>query len=426
MRKGRSQRKTRGSLPPLSMRPRAALSDQGAGPQVVSGVTPTRSDEPAAGESLAETRGDDTRAAARSKAPPATLEVLPEPLLELVEPARLELVDGDSGDDAPSVSAEPARAEPEAPRSSREPERAASSTSRATSRASAPHASVLTTPGEMSIPPMGDLSVEPVAEQFFSEGDLSARTAVDDDEEWDALANKAVRKSLPEVVQRRARFSKYVRWAVGGAAIVCVAAFGRTLIAPVATSHATNALAAPARAREVSPSAKGATLAAAPVAMPAAATAATAEPATAAAAEPATAAAAEPATAAAAEPATAAAAEPATAAAAEPAPVAAEIAPAAVDAPKVDAPKAEAPADGKTALQEKVDARRALERGKTADAIAAGERSVALDATDGEAWLLLGAAYQEKGQMSEARRAYASCLKEGKRGPLGECRAMLR
>jgi Flp pilus assembly protein TadD len=400
MRKGRSQRKTRGSLPPLSMRPRAALSDQGAGPQVVTGVTPTRSDEPASLESLAEARGDETRPAARTKAPPAKLEPLPEPRLELVEPARLELaeparlelVDGDGGDDAP-----------------------------------APHATALPTPGEMSIPPMGDLAVEPVAEQFFSEGDLSASTR-SDDEEWDALANKAVRKSLPEVVQRRARFAKYVRWAVGGAAIVCVAALGRTLIAPVATSHATNALAAPAH--EASPAEKGATPAAAPLPEPAAPPATVADPSPPAAAAAAVADPAPPGVAAAiVEPASA---EPATPAveAVKPAveaPVAAELAaPPTVEAPKVDVPKAEASADGKTALQEKVAARRALERGKTADAIAAGERSVALDATDGEAWLLLGAAYQEKGQMSEARRAYASCLKEGKRGPLGECRAMLR
>ena len=51
---------------------------------------------------------------------------------------------------------------------------------------------------------------------------------------------------------------------------------------------------------------------------------------------------------------------------------------------------------------------------------------MALDPTDGEAWLLLGAAYQEKGLNAEARRAFTSCLKEGKRGPMGECRAMLR
>ena len=108
------------------------------------------------------------------------------------------------------------------------------------------------------------------------------------------------------------------------------------------------------------------------------------------------------------------------------------VAPESVQAPKVDVPAAVAPAEApkaatgdKTAPQEKVDARRNLERGKLVEAIEAGERSVALDPQDGEAWLLLGAAYQEKGKNAEARRCYKACLSEGKRGPLGECRAML-
>ena len=71
-------------------------------------------------------------------------------------------------------------------------------------------------------------------------------------------------------------------------------------------------------------------------------------------------------------------------------------------------------------------ARQALESGRTGVAIEAGERSVALDPTDGETWLLLGAAYQEKGRAADARKAFTSCIKEGKKGPIGECRAMLR
>jgi hypothetical protein len=80
--------------------------------------------------------------------------------------------------------------------------------------------------------------------------------------------------------------------------------------------------------------------------------------------------------------------------------------------------------DPKAAAKEKNDCRAALERGKVADAIEAGERSVALDATDGEAWLILGAAYQEKGDMKNARRSYRACLEQGKRGPKDECAAM--
>lgn len=108
------------------------------------------------------------------------------------------------------------------------------------------------------------------------------------------------------------------------------------------------------------------------------------------------------------------------------------------EAPKAPeaAPEAAKPAESakpadpatptKTALEEKKDCQRALDRGKAKDAIAAGERSVALDPTDGEAWLLLGAAYQESGKGGEARRCYTACIKEGKRGPKGECAAMLR
>ena len=88
-------------------------------------------------------------------------------------------------------------------------------------------------------------------------------------------------------------------------------------------------------------------------------------------------------------------------------------------APATDAPT-------KSALQEKKDASKLLERGKVKDAIAAGERSVALDPTDGEAWLVLGAAYQQIGKNADARRCFTSCTKEAKRGPISECREMLQ
>ncbi len=55
-----------------------------------------------------------------------------------------------------------------------------------------------------------------------------------------------------------------------------------------------------------------------------------------------------------------------------------------------------------------------------------GEAAVALDPEDGESWLILGAAYQEKGDPKKAREAFTSCIKLGKRGPKGECGAMLR
>jgi hypothetical protein len=47
----------------------------------------------------------------------------------------------------------------------------------------------------------------------------------------------------------------------------------------------------------------------------------------------------------------------------------------------------------------------ALEHGNWNAAITAAERSVRLDATDGEAWLILGGAYQERGSDRAARHA---------------------
>ena len=71
-------------------------------------------------------------------------------------------------------------------------------------------------------------------------------------------------------------------------------------------------------------------------------------------------------------------------------------------------------------------ARTELSRGHARQSIEAGERSVALDPTDGEAWLVLGAAYQSKGAVADARRCFKACVSQAKRGPRGECSAMLR
>jgi hypothetical protein len=84
-----------------------------------------------------------------------------------------------------------------------------------------------------------------------------------------------------------------------------------------------------------------------------------------------------------------------------------------------------APASTKTETQERDDARRLLERGKAKDAAEAAARAAALDPTDGDAWLLLGAADMEIGKSAEARDAFTQCVKQGKRGEVGECRSML-
>jgi len=104
-------------------------------------------------------------------------------------------------------------------------------------------------------------------------------------------------------------------------------------------------------------------------------------------------------------------------------------APTAVSVPPARAPQPPAPqavTAAPQAVTEKSTSQAALERGKIAASIAAGERSVALDPTDGEAWLVLGAAYQAQGNANEARRCYSACIQKGNRGPRRECAAMLR
>jgi tetratricopeptide (TPR) repeat protein len=76
------------------------------------------------------------------------------------------------------------------------------------------------------------------------------------------------------------------------------------------------------------------------------------------------------------------------------------------------------------AAKEREASRFALERGDLGTAVAAGERSVALDPSDGEAWLVLGAAYQARGELAQAKRCYRLCVEQGTRGPKAECRAM--
>ena len=117
------------------------------------------------------------------------------------------------------------------------------------------------------------------------------------------------------------------------------------------------------------------------------------------------------------------------AAAAPPAaePVAAPVVPAIPAPPPVAAVAEVVPAaPTKSGNEEKEDARRSLERGRVQDAIDSAGRSTALDPTDADAWLLLGAAYMEKGKASDARTAFTSCAKEATKGPLRECQSMLR
>jgi tetratricopeptide (TPR) repeat protein len=78
------------------------------------------------------------------------------------------------------------------------------------------------------------------------------------------------------------------------------------------------------------------------------------------------------------------------------------------------------------ATQAKQAAERFLEKGATAQAIEQGERAVALDPADAEAWLILGAGYDQRGAYARARRCFATCSRVATRGPRRECAALLR
>jgi hypothetical protein len=242
-------------------------------------------------------------------------------------------------------------------------------------------------PPEPEIPhtvPRDDSSYPPVdLDNHFFDGHRHSRPSDPplDAEERDP---RMALKLTPEVARRRADLSRYVKFAVAAASALCLAALVKVAVAHNSADSGTS---------------RPATLAAAaapPVQEPAKSVVLPAE----------TQVAALPATPPPAETVAAAATAPAEGASAAPAPT---------EAPELD-PKA--------ALKEKNTARSLLERGKNADAIEAGEKSVALDPTDSEAWLILGAAYQEKGDMKNARRSYKACLEQGKRGPKYECAAM--
>jgi hypothetical protein len=116
-------------------------------------------------------------------------------------------------------------------------------------------------------------------------------------------------------------------------------------------------------------------------------------------------------------------------AAAGAAPDAAGDANAASDAAQAVAPAADLDGGGDASVDAKAlkkACQRALDGGKTQEAISKCEASTAADPTDGEAWLLLGASYDQVGRKADARAAYQSCVQKGKRGPTGECAALLR
>lgn len=247
-------------------------------------------------------------------------------------------------------------------------------------------------PDEISIPPIGDLHED----QFFSDGERVVHAVLSQEEEWDLSKVKSQRKAAPEVVERRHRFTRWVRWAVAGAAVLCLAATVRTVAtkpAPVSVPKAAAAQVVKVEAPKAEAPKAEAPKAEAPKAE--AVTPGTAP-------------------------------EAQTAAPAKAEEPKAEPAADKVEA-KADAPKAAPTEDDlKAAVTQKRAAQNALERSKLDDAIAAGEKAVELNPADGESWLILGASYQQKGKLPEARKAFKACTEQGKKGPIGECRAMLR
>jgi hypothetical protein len=244
-------------------------------------------------------------------------------------------------------------------------------------------------------------SFPPVAE-FGLRGLDRELDVFDDSDDPRALERHRALMS-PDAKKRRARFAKYVAGAVGASLVLCAAAVVKTSLGPgsgessSSVGFASPPPASPARAGSPVPE-----VAALNPASPASEGTAVAPP-----AEPAS-----PPT-----PAPSASAATAVDPAPTPAPSAVEGA-----APAASSAGAAPVAGGGT--KEREASRFALERGDLGAAIAAGERSVALDSTDGEAWLVLGAAYQARGDLTQAKRCYRACVSQGRRGPKAECRAM--
>ncbi len=223
---------------------------------------------------------------------------------------------------------------------------------------------------EGSVPPMGDLDA-----RFFE-------MASDPFESADPASRRPLRQFQGPAAQRRERFVRFVAGAVALSAILCAAALVKRAV--VATEGgAEDQTGAPRHAFAVAAGVAPVALRVAPVAP--VAPNATGLP-----------------------------------IAAAPAVVTSPPAPVQPAAPPVVEP---GPA---SALEERGASRDALEHRKFALSIEAGERSVALDPTDAEAWLVLGAAYQERGQLGEARRCYKTCLVKATWGPRTECRELLR
>jgi hypothetical protein len=257
--------------------------------------------------------------------------------------------------------------------------------------------------------PREDTSYPPVdlESPFFADHAHDAHAHDHDSEDRDP---RMVLKRAPQTAQRRARFQQYVKLAVGAASALCLAALVKAAVAHNNVDEPPRKAAATVIAPPPPPPQPVTTaLAKAPSTddVPPPPTVTTEAPAPESATAP-----------------TPSAPQPSASAEAQPAPQASAAPEAPATQPAADTASESAPTtepDPKAAAKEKHASQLALERGKVADAIEAGARSVALDPSDAEAWLILGAAYQQKGDLVKARQTFHACLEQGKRGPKWEC-----
>ena len=219
----------------------------------------------------------------------------------------------------------------------------------------------------------GPVEVDEFEEAFFSSlpPGMRAPEPHDDHEEADA---RMARLHEPDVVARRDRMRRFVAWGLAACAVVFFLAVGRAAL----------------RAPDPGPA-----YAAAPQVASVASVALSPAP------------------------------------AASAGPTAPEVAPSvAAPAPALEPPAvalvASAAAPQGDAKGLRAQAQRLLETGKTNDAIAIALESTTVEPEHAGGWLLLGAAYQTRGRNAEARQAFLTCVKSAKRGPRGECAAMLR
>jgi hypothetical protein len=228
-----------------------------------------------------------------------------------------------------------------------------------------------------SFPPLSEFGLRGV------DGDLSV---IEDSDDARAFERHRALMS-PTAKKRRARFAKYVAGAVGFSLVLCAAALVKTALPALsAESSVTRGAFAGAPATlsvDVAPS------------TPERAVRTEESPTASAAPE-----------------------SPVISTGADPQPVPSAVAPA------QNAPPPTTTLAGAGAVKQRESSRFALERGDLSTAVAAGERSVALDPTDGEAWLILGAAYQAGGELAQAKRCYRACVAQAHRGPKAECQAM--